>query len=338
MTFEMGSKSLLPKVSVIIPCFNVEKFLADAVETVFQQSYRNYEIILVDDGSTDRTKEIIRSFGQKVRSEFISHQGASAARNRGTALSQGEFIQYLDADDRLSPTSLDRRVNALLESSADVAYSDWQRFSLSKDGVLHYGDIISHRIEDVHANPEIALFTDFWCPLAAYLFRREIVEKVGGWNQRLPVIQDARFALDCALHGARFIYCPGLLAYYRIGSGGSLSRRAPVGFVRDCFQNAAEVEIRWNQGGGISLQRRQALLKVYGYIARASFEKDRPTFEKACRAFEKLDPRYVPEIPPSKYLPMIAQCFGYRRTEAAALWYRKGKKLLRNLCAVSSEE
>lgn len=85
-----------PLVSIIIPCYNSELYIAEAIECSFNQTYSNVEVIVVDDGSTDRSVEIIKSFGDRIRFEKIDHQGACAARNRGLELSQGEFIQFLD--------------------------------------------------------------------------------------------------------------------------------------------------------------------------------------------------------------------------------------------------
>ena len=114
-------------VSIVIPCYNSARFLADTLESAFTQSYPHTEIIVIDDGSTDGTPELIRSYGDRVRAEFGPNRGASAARNRGTELARGEFIQYLDSDDLLTPDAIARRVAALQRSGADVAYSDWER-------------------------------------------------------------------------------------------------------------------------------------------------------------------------------------------------------------------
>src|SRR5277367_2788041 len=100
-------------VSIIVPCYNAERFLVETLESAFVQSYQCTEIIVVDDGSTDRSAEIIRSYGNRVRGDFGPNRGASAARNRGTVLARGEFIQYLDADDLLPPGAIERRVNVL---------------------------------------------------------------------------------------------------------------------------------------------------------------------------------------------------------------------------------
>ena len=143
--------------------------------------------------------------------------------------------------------------------------------SCSQDpaGAFEPGPVVSRQID---GPAEIALFTDFWCPPAAYLFRREIVDKVS-WNLGLPVIQDARFVLDCALRGARFVYTPGIVAQYRVHQSGSVSSRDPIAFVRDCLRNSTEVEQWWMEHGGTTPARRKALLQTYGYVARASFER-----------------------------------------------------------------
>src|SRR5437764_379604 len=99
-------------VSIIIPCYNAERFLMETLESAFVQSYTHTEIIVIDDGSNDRTAELIRSCGKRVRSSFGPNRGASAARNRGMGLARGEFIQYLDADDLLVPDAIERRVDA----------------------------------------------------------------------------------------------------------------------------------------------------------------------------------------------------------------------------------
>jgi hypothetical protein len=233
----------------------------------------------------------------------------------------GAFIQYLDADDLLAPGKLRRQLDALETGIADVAYGDWQRLLPAPSGGFQAGPTVSRRMSEP---AEIALFTDFWCPPAAYLFRREIVDKVT-WNIGLPVIQDARFALDCALNGARFVYTPGITAHYRVHKSGSVSSRDPKAFVRDCLRNAAEVEQWWIEHGGLTQERRKALLRVHGYVARASFEEDRPTFESAWAALDRLQPGYVPESP--RHLAILSRLTGYRRAESVALAYRKAKRL-----------
>ncbi len=311
------------QVSVIIPCFNAQEWITETLQSVMAQELSDVEIVVVDDGSNDNSAAVIRREFASVRLLQTSNQGPSRARNLGTQVSSGNFVQYLDADDILAEGKLKQQIEALERNAADVAYGDWQELVRQSDGRFKKRRIVARQIENLS---EIALFTDFWCPPAVYLFRRSLVEKVPGWNENLPVIQDARFALDCALYGGQFVYCPGIMAYYRVHSSGSVSTRDSIGFMQDCLRNATEVEEWWERHGCINENHQQALLQVYQYIARASFRKDKLTFEAAYQALERLKPGYVPDHP--KHLAIASRILGYRRAEHLASWYRNTKKLL----------
>ena len=314
-------------VSVIVPMFNAERWIAETLASVEAQTYPQdlIETIVVDDGSTDESAAIVARQFPSVRLLRTANGGASRARNAGTQVARGVFLQYLDADDLLARDKLVRQVQALENTGADAAYGDWQGLVRQDDGAFKHGDVMQRMMEE---DPEIALLVDFWCPPAAYLFHREIVKRVGGWNERLPVIQDARFALDCALHGATFTYCRGTMAYYRIHSQDSLSRRDPTAFIGDCFRNACEVEGWFQKHGGITDKRRVALIRVFEQVARSTYDSNPDMFETALVALERLSPGgYVPSHP--KHLALASKIVGYRRAEALAVTYRKSKALLK---------
>jgi GT2 family glycosyltransferase len=314
-------------VSVIIPMFNAERWIEEALASVEAQTYPRdlIEIVVVDDGSTDNSAGIVERKFPAVRVLREKNGGPSRARNIGTRAARGEFLQYLDADDLLMRDKLMRQAQALENTGADVAYGDWQGLVLQGDGTFKHGDVMQRKMEE---EPEIALLVDFWCPPAAYLFRRGIVERVGGWNEQLLVIQDARFALDCALHDAVFTYCRGVTAYYRIHSQGSVSRRDPAAFIADCYRNACEVEEWFQKHGGLTDKRCAALIKVFEQVARATYENNPDTFEAAYGALDRLSPGgYAPSHP--KRLALASKIVGYRRAEALAVNYRKGKRFLK---------
>jgi glycosyltransferase involved in cell wall biosynthesis len=314
-------------VSVIIPMFNAERWIVETLASVEAQTYPRelIEVIVVDDGSTDASAEIVAREFPRASLLRTANGGASRARNAGTAVARGVFLQYLDADDLLVRDKLVRQAQALENTGAEVAYGDWQGLVLQGDGTFKHGEVMQRKMEE---EPEIALLVDFWCPPAAYLFHHELVKRVGGWNLNLPVIQDARFALDCALHGATFTYCRGTMAHYRIHSQDSLSRRDPAAFITDCFRSACEVEEWFQEHGGITAKRRAALIKVFEQVARATFDNNPDTFEAAFEALERLSPGgYVPSHP--KHLALAAKIVGYRRAEALAVTYRKSKAMLK---------
>ena len=277
-------------VSVVIPCFNAEATVADAIESVLAQTWQDIEIIVVDDGSSDRSAGVLRGFENRIRSDFGPNRGASAARNRGTALATGAYIQYLDADDLLAPEAIERRLSALNGSGADVAYSDWQRFETGSDESRRLGEIVARRMEDINSDSEVACATGFWAPPAALLYRRRIVDAIGSWNERLPIIQDARFLFDAARHRARFVRVPGVTAYYRHASA-SLSRGNERRFVLDVHRNAIEIQSLWEADGPLREARKVALAGIFDMTARAFFRLGMPEFDEAVMRFKAVSRR-----------------------------------------------
>ena len=219
--------------SVVIPCFDTSATLGAAIESAIEQRGYEVETIVVDDGSTDNSLEIARSFEPRVRVLTGPNRGVSAARNRGIAATASEWIVFLDADDLLVPGTLRRRLETAEATGADVVVCDWQEFSDCGDGVVD-GAVRSVDLAALEADAEIGCATHVWATTAALMYRRSLVEKIGGFREDLPVIQDARFLFDAAYHGARFAHSPHLGARHRL-SPQSLSRRDPARFWRDCF-------------------------------------------------------------------------------------------------------
>jgi glycosyltransferase involved in cell wall biosynthesis len=284
-------------VSVVIPCFNAENTIAETIASALAQTWRNIEIIVVDDGSADGSAEILRRFANQIRVDFGPNLGASAARNRGTALASGAYIQYLDSDDLLAPEAIERRLSALHETGADVAYGDWQRFKTAPDGSRVMGDVMSRHMGESDPDPEIACATTFWAPPAALLYRRRIVDAIGGWHARLPVIQDARFLFDAARKQACFVHVPGVSAFYRHASS-SLSRGSERAFMLDVYRNGVEIQSLWQADGPLTPRRKAALAGIFDMTARAFFQFGMSEFDDAVMRFRAMSNRRFgyPEI------------------------------------------
>lgn len=121
-----------PSISVIIPVHNGERYLAEAINSVLAQDYPVFEVLVIDDGSNDRTADIVRSFGTPVHYHFQLQAGAGAARNCGAELARGELLSFLDADDLWEPRKLRHQVYALAEDTGlDIVFGHVQQFICS---------------------------------------------------------------------------------------------------------------------------------------------------------------------------------------------------------------
>ncbi|MEW5860943.1 MAG: glycosyltransferase [Cyanobacteriota bacterium] len=199
-------------VSVIVPCFNAEKWLKEAIDSCLNQTYSEIEIIVIDDGSTDNSLEILKNYNGKIIFESGPNKGGNHARNRGFALSKGDYIQYLDADDYLLPEKIERQVNFFGETGADVVYEDWRYQHHLPDGTIFLDEIqVCGYQEDILES----LLRNWWTTPGAILIKRSIVEKCGGWDENLKVGQDRDFIIRMAIDGAKFVYLPGCYSIYR---------------------------------------------------------------------------------------------------------------------------
>jgi len=200
-----------PQVSVIIPCFNLGQYLDEAVESVLTQTYQDYEILIVDDGSTDgATQALLADYRRpKTRVIQVSHGGLATARNVGVANAHGQYLCALDADDRLEPSFLEKTVRVLDGDPAITFVSCWLRT---------FGD------EEWDWTPERCdLPTLLWedTVLTAALVRREAVGAVGGYDAAMPVQGDEDWDLWLTLveRGHRGVILPEVLFRYRRRAG-----------------------------------------------------------------------------------------------------------------------
>ena len=276
--------------SVVIPCYNCDAYLESTLRSVREQTYPNVELVLVDDGSTDNTRSIIERHSDDAACHFGPNRGASAARTTGTELAQGEYVQYLDADDALRPTALEERIAALQNADADVAYSKYQLL-VSRNGAFREGPVVEETLEEIHPDPELATLGHFWLPPAALTYSRRIVDAIGAWSEELPVIQDARFLQDAAFHGGTFVKVDQVLAEYRDHDSGSLSTQNRLAFHRDVWVNVRQIEERWRKRDGrLSEEQRDTLARAYDYCARSFFPEDEVLFRQAADRAYRLRP------------------------------------------------
>ena len=135
-----------PLVSIIMPVYNCEKYISEAIESVLSQSYQNWELLIVDDGSTDNTAEVMREYAEKsdkIRTIFKENGGVTSARLRGVQESTGDWIAFMDGDDYIEPQMYGRLLQNALNAGADISHCGHQ---------VHYAD---GRVEYVHRSGTI---------------------------------------------------------------------------------------------------------------------------------------------------------------------------------------
>jgi glycosyltransferase involved in cell wall biosynthesis len=266
-------------ISVIVPCYNASRTILETLGSVVGET-GIAEIIVIDDGSSDDSVAIARSFEPQVRIIAGPNGGASKARNIGIAASQAPWIVFLDADDLILPGSLALRLETAANCSADVVICDWEELVDDGSGKVSLGDRRSLDWAAVSANTELATATSEWATTAAILYRRELVDRIGGFRPDLPVIQDARFLFDAAYHGGRFAHAAHIGARYR-RLAGSLSRRDPSQFWRDVLLNGLQIEKVWRGRTELSEAQLAAVAGIYDVAARGLFAAADPAFFEA---------------------------------------------------------
>jgi glycosyltransferase involved in cell wall biosynthesis len=196
-----------PKVSVIIPCFNMGQYIDEAVDSVFAQTMQNFEIIIVDDGSTDpETIQLLSNYHRPNTRVFVTrNQGVAAARNCAIEHATGEYLCALDSDDRLHPTYLERAAALLDRDPALTFVSSWVQMFGASDELWKQDDC------------DLPMLLAECTVMTAALVREEAVRSVGGYDTHMPAQGDEDWDLWISLveRGCRGVILPEVLFYYR---------------------------------------------------------------------------------------------------------------------------
>jgi len=203
-------------VTIGIPCYNASQWIAASVQSALDQSWPAREVIVVDDGSTDGTLEILQKFGEAIRVEQASHGGANRARNLLLRAARGEWIQYVDADDYLRAAKIERQfAEAAVPEQADIIYSP-VLLEKRKDGR-------PLPLEAVPIDADADIYTQLlrWQlpQTSGALWRKAALEGIGGWDEDPAQLCDEHDCYFRALKaGCRFVFAPTANAVYRIWS------------------------------------------------------------------------------------------------------------------------
>jgi len=204
-----------PTVSIIMPCYNAEQHLPTSVGSVLAQTFTDWELIAVDDGSGDDTLQWLRAqTDPRIRVHTQANQGVSAARNAGLSLARGQYVAFLDADDTWSSCFLEDMKTALDANSGNVlAYCGWQNLGLPGGRGEPFIPI-----DYETANKDVALFASCRWPIHAALVKRDAITAAGGFDVHLKNAEDFALWLEIAT-GAPIVRVAKVLAYYHFHEG-----------------------------------------------------------------------------------------------------------------------
>ncbi|MDY7022917.1 MAG: glycosyltransferase [Cyanobacteriota bacterium] len=187
-----------PRISVVIPAYNCDRFVGQAVESVLTQTYSDYEIIVIDDGSQDNTSQVLDSYRGQIRYVYQENQGVSVARNHGLDLALGEFVAFLDADDLFLRDTLAAQL-AVFEAKPNlsIVHSGWRRINQQGETLMDVQPWETVR----ELNLESWLRWKPFGTMGTLLFRRDKLEAVGGFQPELTHAEDVDLVLRLALKG-----------------------------------------------------------------------------------------------------------------------------------------
>lgn len=200
----------MPKVSVIIPAYNAERFIAQTLNSVLAQTFQNFEVIVVDDGSKDKTAKIAESYGAPVRCIKKANGGVSVARNLGMKEACGDYIAFLDADDLWHATKLEKQVGFLDENPEVGLCFTWIERIDENGKLLRRGEI-----SDYADYCEALLLYLCFVTCSSVMLRKKIAEKTSGFDSRYTNYEDLEYWLRLSLI-TDFAAVPEYLLQYRV--------------------------------------------------------------------------------------------------------------------------
>ena len=272
-----------PLVSILIPAYNAEKWLTETLYSALAQTWENKEIIVVDDGSKDGTLALAQSFASDTVKVFTKeNQGAAATRNKAFSLSQGDYIQWLDADDLLAPDKITKQMEVVgdLTSPRTLLSGEWGSFMY---------------------RPSRARFlpSGLWCDLskaewlmrkmeqnaymqtASWLVSRELTEAAGPWDTRLLGDDDGEYFCRVLLASGGVRFVPGAKVYYRQAGVGSLSYVGGSKRKQDAQWTSMELHMSYLQSLDDSERARAACVNFMQNWMVAFYPERLDIFERA---------------------------------------------------------
>ncbi len=250
-----------PLVSILIPAYNAEKWIADTIRSAIAQTWERKEIIVVDDGSSDQTLAVARRFeAESVRVVTQRNQGAATARNKAFSLSHGDYIQWLDADDLLAPDKISRQIETPVKSQRTLLSSSWAHFLYRPERARFIPTALWRDLSPAEFLLR-KLGQRVFMQTAVWLVSRELTEATGPWDTAMISDDDGEYFCRVLLasDGVRFV--PEAKVYYRMVGAASLSYVGRSNEKLEALWHSMQLHIRYLRSLEDSERTRGACLR-----------------------------------------------------------------------------
>jgi glycosyltransferase involved in cell wall biosynthesis len=312
-----------PLVSILIPCYNAERWIVQCIDSALAQTWPEKEIIVVDDGSKDRSFEIIERFGNRIRLESGPNRGGNAARNRLLQLARGEWLQYLDADDYLLPDKVARQMEFLASRPeativiGPMTLEYWLEHSSRRELLP---------IPEPH---------DLWVLLARWflpgtgsgIWAKRAILDVGGWNERQPCCQEHELYLRMLMAGKHFTICPHNGLIYRQWSEATVCNRDKSEVRKRRLEIEQRAEDFLRERKELTPERHWAINQARFEIARTAWQENHGVALDIMKIVRQSLPGFIPAGPaaPARYQAAY-WLLGFRGAEILAQTWRRVKR------------
>lgn len=252
-----------PHVSVIVPNYNRQTLIGETIANLLAQTLPPAEIIIVDDGSTDQSVDVIRSFGGKVKLIQQSNQGPGAARNAGLNIATGELIQFQDSDDLFSLNKLEVQAVLLKDTNADIAFSPWAKLKIENNQV----ELENHVLQQKMPPPNLSLacwsLRGWSTVFQSLLFRKSFLDKVGLYRTEFKMGEDAELFFRALTASPRVAFSSDALTLYRLHNIAKLTQ--------DEGASAAQRARDWAQGLACMIEHCHETKLPMDFLTRSIF-------------------------------------------------------------------
>ena len=307
------------QVSILIPCYNAEKWIKQAIESALNQTYPHKEVIVIDDGSTDNSLEIIKSFGDRIIWEAGENRGGNVARNRLLELSTGEWLQYLDSDDYLLPDKVEQQVKLLANyPDVDIIYSP----SIFE---YHFPDKVEQEILSISPpHDPWALLARWYLPqTGSPLWRKQAIVDVDGWKIDQPCCQEHELYWRLLKAEKRFLYCSEAGSVYRQWSESTVCKKNKLETYRRRLEITDKIEQHLVQTKQLIKLRQDAINQARFECARIVWLTNKQWAKEIIKQIRAKDIHFIPSgnCAPQIYRLMY-QFFGFDFAETVAEFKR----------------